>query len=340
MKKSALLLGALARANELISVFPFCLAGMVLLFPSAYADPGDVLLPNKLPAIAETALSAPESVVLYSLEPYTENPDDYKHWKGATFHGYMCLGKVSLRGKAAQTAISEFRNAVPKQEQPMADCFDPRHVLSIAYKRHTYDFLLCFQCQQMQVCEDGKELAVVSATGSADVLNGILKKAGIPLSFIFSDTYIKKEKSEQEKSDADWKRWLAAAPKSLTPFLTNAASAGITFGNDPEKELAKEIPEPRGRIMALLSWYGSGGGPWSGFTSYEQQPEELLMRYSTADILSAIQSTSLTEAQLEGAARFFWGLGFFPTAPARSKAATARSESETPRSCASWQGSR
>jgi hypothetical protein len=284
--------------------------GIVLLLSRVAVDAS-----NELPKAAQDALNSPESVMLYSLEPWTENPDDQKNWKGAKFHYYICLGQTALTGDAAKVVITEFRKAIPEERGPMAMCFDPRHALSIVSNHHTYDFLLCFQCAQMEICEDEKEIANLSASGSADVLNGILKKAGIPLSHVYSGAYIKKEQAERDKRDADWKSWIEAAPGSLRPFLTNAASAGITFGNDPEKELSKEIQDERMRILVLLGWFGAGAGPWTGFSSYEEQPEELLLRYPTAKIVSAIQSTSLTDAQLEGAARLFAGWDFSQARP-------------------------
>lgn len=64
------------------------------------------------------------------------------------------------------------------------------------------------------------------------------------------------------------------------------------------------------RILALLEWFGSGAGPWSGFPSYEEAAEELLLGYSTARIIKAMESTRLSPAQLEGAARLFAGWSF------------------------------
>ncbi len=300
-----------AVAGSQMKIFATLLLGAFLGSPAtAGAD-----RPNNLPVAADQALASADSVVLYSLEPWTENPEADRNWKGAKFHGYNCLGQLRLTGQQAQTAIAEFKKAIPKEEGPMAMCFDPHHALRVVSGHHTYDFLLCFQCAQMEVYEDNKEIADLSASGSPDVLNGIFKKAGIPISFIFSEAYIKQQQAERAKSDADWKRWLAATPESLQPFLTNAASAGISFGNNPEVELGKEIPDENKRILALLGWYGSGAGPWSGCPAYEEMPDELLLRFPTSKIISVVQSTSMSEAQMEGAARFFGGWDFSHTRP-------------------------
>jgi len=270
---------------------------------------------NELPDIAVQALAAPDSVVLYSLEPWTENPDADRNWKGAKFHGYNCLGQITLTGLDEQTAIAEFKKAVPKEVQPMALCFDPRHALRVVSGHHSYDFLLCYECAQMEVYVDGKQITTLSASGSPDILNGLLKKAGIPISFVFSDAYIKQQKAEEEKSAADWKRWLAATPESLRPFFTRPELAGISFGNNPETELAKQIPDENKRIHVLLAWNGSGAGPWSGYPSYEEMPEELLLRFSTAKILAVVETGPLSEAEMEGTARLFAGWDFAQKRP-------------------------
>ena len=69
--------------------------------------------------------------------------------------------------------------------------------------------------------------------------------------------------------------------------------------------LAQGLPDLHERILALLTWYGSGGGSWSHFPRYENVASQLLLDCSTADILSAIGAAQLTEAQTEGAARLF-----------------------------------
>jgi hypothetical protein len=62
-------------------------------------------------------------------------------------------------------------------------------------------------------------------------------------------------------------------------------------------------PDLTTRIRVLLSWFGSGEGPWSGFPSYEQVAEQLLLRFSPENLVAAIDGADLDSAQLEGAAR-------------------------------------
>jgi hypothetical protein len=71
------------------------------------------------------------------------------------------------------------------------------------------------------------------------------------------------------------------------------------------------IPEKKQQILELLEWFGSGAGPWSGYPSYEDEAEKLLLEfYSIQEIVSVIQDHTLTESQTEGAARLFGGWGF------------------------------
>ncbi len=40
--------------------------------------------------------------------------------------------------------------------------------------------------------------------------------------------------------------------------------------------LEREVRNETSRILALLQWFGSGAGPWSGFPYYEAAAEKLL----------------------------------------------------------------
>jgi hypothetical protein len=70
------------------------------------------------------------------------------------------------------------------------------------------------------------------------------------------------------------------------------------------------LPHQDERIRALLGWFGSGAGPWSGFPGYEQAAERLLLEYSTASLVEAAASAPLSSAQWEGAARIFASWAF------------------------------
>lgn len=74
--------------------------------------------------------------------------------------------------------------------------------------------------------------------------------------------------------------------------------------------LRRQIPEAAERIRTLLSWFGSGRGPWSGYPGYEQIPEQLLLLYETREILGAIGGRGLRGPLLERTARFFGSSGF------------------------------
>ena len=115
----------------------------------------------------------------------------------------------------------------------------------------------------------------------------------------------------QKKFEISQEKWLKAMPSSLKPFWRDM---GDTFASNSNQymnaTLAKQFPNKNERILALLNWFGSGEGPWSGFPSYESVAEDLLLLYKTEAILEAIQNTELTDNQIEGVARLFGGWDF------------------------------
>lgn len=120
-----------------------------------------------------------------------------------------------------------------------------------------------------------------------------------------------KDEARRRKGEKDRERWLAAMPKALAGGWS--AAEGIFGFPDiaPLKTaLESDLPDERCQIRALLEWYGSGAGRWSGFPAYEVTAERLLLDYSTAGIIKAVESAALSVAQREGAARLFAGWEF------------------------------
>lgn len=130
----------------------------------------------------------------------------------------------------------------------------------------------------------------------------------------------RKEYEEALQRDKEWKaneqKWIEAMPVALR---SHWPAAKRSFGPDltPLKEaLAEQVPEKNERILALFAWYGSGEGPWSGYPAYESIAERMLLDYSTAELLAAIEGQELTISQTEGAARLLAGWPFSQLRPA------------------------
>ncbi len=119
--------------------------------------------------------------------------------------------------------------------------------------------------------------------------------------------------AQEIKAAEDEKRWLDAMPSSLRPLWSKALEQyHPEMQRYPEMgplndALMKQYPDIDMRIRALMAWYGSGAGPWSGFPGYEEIAEKLLRLYPTTSLINAVESRNLTDQELEGAARILGG---------------------------------
>jgi hypothetical protein len=122
---------------------------------------------------------------------------------------------------------------------------------------------------------------------------------------------------EEKLYEAAKAKWLASMPAPLVPLWSESFWDGPrTPDLDPLRTaLATQIDERNERVLALLKWYGSGAGPWSGYPGYENVAETLLLDYTTP-VLNAIGcSKELDSAQLEGLARLLGGWTFHQRRP-------------------------
>jgi hypothetical protein len=127
-------------------------------------------------------------------------------------------------------------------------------------------------------------------------------------------------KQRAEQNRAAEARWVSAMPRLLQPLWQADRDRIVTTPAEPDLDvwqaaLVQEYPDFTARIASLLHWYGSGAGPWSGYPSYEGIAEDLLLLYSTPELLSAVEALELTPEQSEGAARLFGGWQFRSSRP-------------------------
>lgn len=121
----------------------------------------------------------------------------------------------------------------------------------------------------------------------------------------------------EEESERHMERWLRSMPECFLPFWDK-----MDDNRNPEvheallKALRAAVPSQEAQSLALLAWFGSGEGPWSGYPSYERVPEMLLLHYPTKLLIDVLTSSTVTESQLLGASRYFAGWGFRRARPA------------------------
>ncbi|HWA76910.1 MAG TPA: hypothetical protein VG937_31465 [Polyangiaceae bacterium] len=119
-------------------------------------------------------------------------------------------------------------------------------------------------------------------------------------------------RQDQAKQADQLQAWRTATPECLTPFLEGMmAHQRGAFDLEPlDKALTAAFPEPVEKACALLEWLGHGDRPWNGFNAHEGIPLKILEMMQLDALLGALRTDELTEAQLEGAARFFSGWHF------------------------------
>lgn len=127
---------------------------------------------------------------------------------------------------------------------------------------------------------------------------------------------VEDEARRAEESRLAHAKWVAALPEEIRPTWEKTMNEGLDANLGLLRSaFAKKYTNKNERILALLSWYGSGKGPWSGFPAYEDTAEKLLLEYSTPDILAAINGITFSAQQMEGCARLFGGWSFYQSRP-------------------------
>jgi len=187
----------------------------------------------------------------------------------------------------------------------------------------------CMPMLEIELSRRGKEIRVISVfdeltiefsgwSGDARISNREKLLRWFDARGITGPRRVAKAEAARERADAvAAERWLAGMPHDIRPLwrdiLQNplwwqlTTEAVKSSAKTLEPVLAKEYPDVNQRIRSLFSWFGSGAGQWSGFYASEEVPSTMLLEYSGAQLVNALQGEPLTDAEAEGAVRFFVG---------------------------------
>lgn len=266
--------------------------------------------PNVLSAEAKAALHSEGPATLYSLEPWAD-PEE----KAARLQNFEILGQSPLSASQRSVAVEAIDTAIAGFDNVVASCFDPRHALRVQANGHTYDFLLCYSCHQLEIYRDDKRLESLGVAGSPAALNALLNSLHVPLSHSLEDS-MASQRQQQKTFDEGMRRWLPTMPASIRHAWDTSPQFRMGMNpygkalSDLEKSLQAEIPDLDERIRRLLTMYGSGVGPWSGYPAYEDISADLLRDIPTEQVIAVAERPDADDAVLEGAARYFVGWSF------------------------------
>jgi hypothetical protein len=148
--------------------------GAVLLLVA----PAGAARDNQIPAAALGALQKAERFELWSL-----NPERPRVKPKDAFHGWRVLGKTQVKDASTRRKlIAALQKGVAENDGRVANCFNPRHGIRVIFKKKTVDFVICFECFQVQVFGTDKRAGGFLTTGSPQAaFDQVLRETGVPL---------------------------------------------------------------------------------------------------------------------------------------------------------------
>jgi hypothetical protein len=123
-----------------------------------------------------------ESMTLYSLDGLHEVGDWEKKPKGELFHSFPVLGKTDIASAADRSAIlAAVKKGIAKSDGRENKCFWPRHGLTLVQNGRHIEFVICFECAQLDEYTDGQRVHKPTADAASGLLNRHLEHAHVPL---------------------------------------------------------------------------------------------------------------------------------------------------------------
>ena len=140
-----------------------------------------VLWTRRLPRVASEALDGADQYELLSLEP--ERPVPPASPGSDMFHGHRVLGGTAVCDQATRRKLADaLRRGAESILAFRPACFNPRHGIRATRAGRTTDFVICFECEQVEVWSGGQLVANWSTDSSPQpTFDQVLQQAGVPL---------------------------------------------------------------------------------------------------------------------------------------------------------------
>ena|SRR6267143_4083276 len=131
---------------------------------------------NVIPPAAATILERADHFDLLSLDPHPQ-------WEAAEgdFHRYKVLGTPIINdAETHKKIVSAFKRAVAENQGMVAACFNPRHGIRVTRNEKQADFVICFECAQVQVFGEVHDSFLI-ASSARGLFDSVIRSSGIHL---------------------------------------------------------------------------------------------------------------------------------------------------------------
>lgn len=100
--------------------------------------------------------------------------------KRPRLHSYLILGSVEVDRKEDRRALlAALRKGMDESDGKMAKCFDPRHALRIEKESETIDYVICFECYQVETILPGSRSVTAVTESPKRVFNEFARRYGL-----------------------------------------------------------------------------------------------------------------------------------------------------------------
>jgi len=98
------------------------------------------------------------------------------------FHQFRLLGETAIVDSVTRSRVADLiEKSVAAWDGNYMMCFDPRHAVRVCDGSSTYDLLICFECQRVQVFSRERPIGTTGLIGTPEPLDEILRAANVRL---------------------------------------------------------------------------------------------------------------------------------------------------------------
>jgi hypothetical protein len=98
------------------------------------------------------------------------------------FHNYRIIGKTTVANRDMQKKLTAALVLDAKETNGQMGCFSPRHGIRVTHGSEITDYVICFECGQVQVWRDTQEISHFTIYNAAKpAFDDVLIKDNQPL---------------------------------------------------------------------------------------------------------------------------------------------------------------